>query len=153
MCPGAGCITLWAPYSFVCEECHKKMGRIPHVCHWLPAMTPQCSRTHTNVTRLVRNTPWTFDLLAGDTESIFSLQLAATFHSVRLMSDTEACLSCEIPALVASLLAGASHSRPPPCWTVLTAHTQCRYSLNVLMLHSQRGDTKTSLLCKVKKWL
>lgn len=36
-----------------------------------------------------------FDLLAGDAESVFSLQLAATFHSVRLMSDAEAGLACE----------------------------------------------------------
>lgn len=52
----------------------------------------------------------------------FSSQLAATFHSVRLMSDTKACLSCEIPVLVTCLFAGASHGDLPPCWKVLTAH-------------------------------
>lgn len=36
------------------------------------------------------------------------LQPAASFHSVRLMSDTKAHASCEMPALIASVLAGGS---------------------------------------------
>lgn len=40
-------------------------------------------------------------------ESILSFQLAATFHSVRLISNTKACPSCEIQFVSTSLLAGA----------------------------------------------
>lgn len=88
-------------------------------------MTLQSSRTHThtNIPRLTENTPSTVDLLAGDTEGIFSLQLAATFHSVQLISDAKACPLCEIPVLSASLLTGASHGNLTPCWKERTAHT------------------------------
>lgn len=119
-------------------------GRNLHVCHSRPAMTLQSSRTHTHthVTRVTENTPSTVDLLAGDSEGIFSLQLAATFHSVRLISDAKACPLCEIAVVSALLLAGASHGNLTPCWKERTAHTECRYSLNVLMLHSKRSEPK-----------